>query len=106
MADSKLSLERLLTPPAVAKALAVHPQKVRSFIESGELEAFNLAAKRCGRPRYRITPAALNAFLERRKVVPRTVAARRRRDRDAPGFVRYYTDDVCHQGSSEARTAG
>jgi hypothetical protein len=106
MADSKLSPARFLTPPTVAKALAVHPQKVRGFIESGELEAFNLATKRCGRPRYRITLAALNAFLERRKVVPRTVTTHRRRDRDAPGFVRYYTDDVCHRGSSEARAAG
>ena len=90
MADTALSLEKPLTPPTVARALGIHPDKVRGFIESGELEAINLAVNRCGRPRYRITPAALEAFLERRKVVPRPLAIRRRREKDQPGFVRYY----------------
>jgi excisionase family DNA binding protein len=91
MTKRGLTLEPLLTPPVLAKALGVHPGKVRAWIESGELEAVNLATSRCGRPRYRVRQDAVDTFLERRKVIPRPVAPRRQRGKDPDGFIRYYS---------------
>lgn len=51
-----------LTPPEVARRWGVSSDKVRSWIENGELRAINLAARLRGRPRYRIDLADLLAF--------------------------------------------
>jgi excisionase family DNA binding protein len=56
-----------LTPPQVAKYLRVNPATVIAWIRSGELVASNLSRKRGGRPRYRISREALDAFLRARQ---------------------------------------
>ena len=43
-----------LTPPQVARRLGVNPDKVLSWIRSGELSAVNVTTKPGGRPKYRI----------------------------------------------------
>ncbi len=70
-----------LTPPQVAERFGIDPEKVRAFIDSGELRAINVAAKRCSRPRWRISPDALADFEASRSATPPpTVTRRRRRD--------------------------
>jgi excisionase family DNA binding protein len=56
-----------LSPPAVAELLGIDPSKVHSWIRSGELRAANAATRINGRPRWRIAPAELEAFLLRRQ---------------------------------------
>ena len=55
-----------LTPPQVARRLGVNPDKVLSWIRSGELPAVNVTTKPGGRPKYRIAPADLDTFRTRR----------------------------------------
>jgi excisionase family DNA binding protein len=54
--------ETLFTVDEVAKRLAVHPDTVRNWIKSGELDAFDLG----GRAGYRISQAQLDEFLRKR----------------------------------------
>jgi excisionase family DNA binding protein len=65
-----------LTPPEVARRWGVSSDKVRAWIENGELRAINLAARTSGRPRYRIDMADVLAFERTReaKGVPPTRA--------------------------------
>lgn len=51
-----------LTPPQVARARGVKPAKVLAWVMNGELEAVNHASRAGGRPRWRISAAALAAF--------------------------------------------
>jgi hypothetical protein len=51
--------------------------KVEAWIRAGELRAFNVAARQAGRPRYRISPEALEEFELRRQIMPPAVAALR-----------------------------
>ena len=69
------------TPPQLAADLQVAPEKVIGLIRSGEIEAVNIANKGSGRPRYRISPDARAAFLNRRRVVPPTPIVRSRRQK-------------------------
>ncbi len=77
----------LLTPPDLARRWGVSPDKIRAWIESGELRAINLAARLGGRPRWRIDPAAVAEFEERRRATstPRT-PRRRRKDTEVIDF--------------------
>jgi hypothetical protein len=59
-----------LTPPQLAKQWGVSTTKVKHFIRTGELRAFNLAASNCHRPRYVIDVADIEAFKRARQVVP------------------------------------
>jgi len=59
-------LGEVLTPPQVARRLAVGPEKVLRWIRTGELHATNITAKPGGRPKYRIAPADLETFQKRR----------------------------------------
>jgi hypothetical protein len=68
------------TPPAVARKYGVAAGKVIDWIESGQLAALNLATRPDGRPRYSISPEALDAFERARAVVP--VAGRNPHRRD------------------------
>ena len=43
-----------VTPPRLAKRLAVSPEKVLGWIRRGELRAVDVADKQGGRPRWRI----------------------------------------------------
>lgn len=55
-------VSKWLTPPQVARARGVKPAKVLAWIATGELEAVNHAGSVTGRPRWRISDAALAAF--------------------------------------------
>lgn len=55
-----------LNPRQVALMWRTSHDKVLHFIKTGELEAFNVASRTAGRPRYRITLAAVKAFEDRR----------------------------------------
>lgn len=64
----------------VAEVLQVGPELVRRFVDSGELDAIDVSAKRGGRKSLRIPEDALRQFLERRRVhvpPPRTRIGRR-----------------------------
>lgn len=57
-----------LTPPEIGKLLGCNSERIRGWIRSGELSAINLGnSKR--RPRWRITQAAFDDFLNRRSNV-------------------------------------
>ncbi len=53
---------RFLTPPQVARQLGTDAGRVLIWIRSGALKAFNLSEG--GRPRWKISPEDLGAFLE------------------------------------------
>lgn len=82
--------ERNLTPPQIAEQFGVAVEKVIAWIKSGELAAMNLANRGCRRPRYSITPDALDAFKQSRQVIPHSVAPTRRVRRKPAGNVREY----------------
>ena len=65
------------TPPEIAELLRVKADRVRKWIENGELIAANLGD--ASRPRYRIAAADLQAFLDRRSAVRKPIAQPRRR---------------------------
>ena len=70
-----------LTPPQVAKARAIRVAKVLTWIARGELEAVNFAERAGGRPRWRISAAAMAAFeaarSNRTHITPKAPRARR-----------------------------
>jgi hypothetical protein len=51
-----------LTPPQLAKRWGVNTTKVLGWVRSGELRAVNLAARRDGRPRWRVPIDAVLEF--------------------------------------------
>jgi hypothetical protein len=57
--------DRFLTPPAAGKILGCGSDKILELIRSKELKAANLASG-SQRPRWKINPVDLQAFLERR----------------------------------------
>ena len=73
------SVSTWLNPPAVARQLGVSPAKILTLIASGELRASNLATTTSGRPRWRISPEALQDFLLGRQAQPVVRPVRRRR---------------------------
>ena len=71
-----------MTVPEVAKLLRVRPDKVLSWIRSGRLRGYNVAEKENGRPKYRVNPDDLEAFMQQRAVTqpaPKGRPAGRRR---------------------------
>jgi len=81
--------DRALSPPALAKRLAVKPSKVLGWIEAGELKAVNIATSRAGRPRWKILPDALEEFLSARSNGPPPSPHPRRRQRQTGKRVYY-----------------
>lgn len=79
-----------LTVSDVAARLRVSQDKVRGWIDRGELRAVNTAAALCGRPRYVITPEGLAAFERQRSAAAPPKPARRRK----PTGIDYYADGV------------
>jgi excisionase family DNA binding protein len=71
-----------LTPPEVAHQLHVKPSKVITWIRSGRLRAVDLSDGP-KRPRFRIKPADLDAFLATKEALPAPPVVRRRRRADA-----------------------
>lgn len=68
-----------LTPPDVAKRYGVKPAKVLRWIETGELEAVNVAERPTGRPRWRVSLDALQTFERRRSSRPEPLMPRKRK---------------------------
>jgi excisionase family DNA binding protein len=79
-----------LTPREVARLLRVSPDRVRRWIERGELAAVNVSDVRGGRPRYVVLPEHLDGFVRGRSAAAPPKAPRRRR---RPGLIDYYPDD-------------
>ena len=82
---------RGLTVRDVAQRYRVSPDKVRAWIRRGELPAVNTAEAMCGKPRWVVTPEAMERFERGRQTAapPPKVTRRRRRER---GTVDYYPD--------------
>lgn len=59
-----------LTPADIAATLGVDIAKVHAWLKSGELVGCDLAERRGKRPRFKINPVELEAFLHRRQVQP------------------------------------
>lgn len=71
--------DRMLTPPEIGRLLAVDPAKILVWIRNGELVACDVATRRGGRPRFRVAPAELQAFLLRRQSAVAPAPRQRRR---------------------------
>ena len=82
-----MSTATYLSPPMIAKNYGVKPAKVLAWIASGELIAIDVAERRGGRPRWRVSPESLEAFQRRRSSRPAPAVTRRRRERDIPRYV-------------------
>jgi hypothetical protein len=80
---------RGLTVADVATRLRVSADKIRGFINRGELAAINTATALRGRPRWVITPEALADFKRLRASGPPSKPARRRKRSQ---LVDYYPD--------------
>lgn len=80
-----------LTAPEVARHLRVSPNKILTFIRSGELAAINIASRPSGRPRYRIDQADLEKFEAKRAVAAVGKPIRqRRRSRDNGAIIQFF----------------
>ena len=78
-----------VTPADIAKALGVNQTKVLGWIRRGELRAVNVAATPGRRPRWRIAPEGLEAFLAARSAQPPVKVTRRRRRAD-PQVIQFF----------------
>jgi hypothetical protein len=81
-----------LTVRELAQRYRVSPEKVRSWINSGQLAAVNTATNLCGKPRWVVPPENLAAFERRRQGGPAPVAAAPRRRR-LVGQIDYFPDE-------------
>ena len=70
-----------LTPRQAARALGVRDGDLYAWIAAGLLRASDLAAPG-SRPRYRVSPAAIEEFLAAREIVPAVRQVRRRARRE------------------------
>jgi hypothetical protein len=77
-------LQPMFTPPELARRWRVKDSKIVAWITAGELHAINVANKGARRPRYRISPDAVQAFELMRSVMPPPKVTRRRRNADRP----------------------
>jgi excisionase family DNA binding protein len=80
--------DRAITPPRLAEQLGVNVHRVLGWIARGELAAVNVGDG--VRPRYRILPQAVEAFLAARSAKPAPKARRRQKEKRASGFVNYF----------------
>jgi hypothetical protein len=80
-----------LTVADVAKRYRVSPEKVRGWITRGELLALNTADAKCTKPRYVVTPEALEAFERGRRATTTTPRVTRRSRRQA-GVIDFFPD--------------
>ena len=83
--------ERHMSPPQVGKLLGIAADKVVRLIRSGQLEGYDCAENPNGqRPRFRVTPEALEDFIARRAAVPTRPPSRRKRPATPKEFVRNF----------------
>ncbi len=78
-----------LTPPQLAKLWGVSPDKILTWIRSGELKATNIATDRSKRPRYLIDSKAIESFEVSRSVVPPLPTTRRKPKRNS-GVIEFF----------------
>ena len=87
----KNDIRTKLTPPQLAARWGVSPTKILAWIRSGELQAFDAATRRGGRPRYLIAEEAVEAFERRRRVINLTHSSRRgRKKRSNPEIIEFF----------------
>jgi len=80
------SITKMLTPRQVGERLGVKPERVIGWLRSGKLRGINVSDGAL-RPRFRIDPADLAIFEQRRAVVaPAKPSRRRRRSADVIEF--------------------
>jgi excisionase family DNA binding protein len=77
-----------LTVPSIAESLGIDAGKVLGWLRSGELTGVNVAHRRDGRPRWRVSAEALEQFLQRRQSSP-PAPPKSRRKRQA-GVIEFY----------------
>lgn len=84
--------KKFFAPAELAEEWSVTDDKVIDFIKSGELEAVNLALSKGGKPRYRISEAAVEKFLADRAIrtKPKDTPKPRRQTAGAAGVRTYY----------------
>ncbi len=89
-ASGHFGADHMLTVDDIAKRYGVKEHTVLGWIHSGELKAVNVGrALDRKRPRWRISPAALEAFEAARSATPAPPkASRRRRD---PEVIQFYS---------------
>lgn len=80
--------DRAMTPAQIAERYGVSSDKVRGWIQAGDLAAVNVAARASGRPRWVVTPEALAAFEAARSAQP-TPKVQRRRRRQASDVIEF-----------------
>jgi hypothetical protein len=79
------------TPREVARYYRVSPDRVRAWIQAGQLGALNVAPARCGKPRFVVLPRHLEEFeRSRQAATPAKPAPPRRRHRQAQ--IDFYPD--------------
>jgi excisionase family DNA binding protein len=78
----------VLTVPEVARRLRVGADKIRAWLASGHLRGIDVAARRGGRPRWRVHLADLEAFEAARAAAPIPKVARSRRRMN--GVIEYF----------------
>lgn len=83
-------MSETLTPPQLAQRYGVKVTKVLTWIATGQLRALNVATKVTGRPRWRITPEAIDAFETSRTAQAQPAKASRRRQRQPADYVTYF----------------
>lgn len=84
-----------LSPPQIARDRGVKPAKVLAWIASGELAAVNHAESALGRPRWRVSREALEAFDRVRsnragQLPAGSTASRRRGRRSNPEVIEFF----------------
>jgi excisionase family DNA binding protein len=77
-----------LTPPQLARRLGVKPDKILTWIRTGELRAVNLATRRDGRPRWLIDEADIAVFEASRQAQPGRARQRRARPSSVKNYFR------------------
>jgi Helix-turn-helix domain len=77
------------TPNEVARLLRVSPDRIRAWIQSGQLQALNVAAHQVGKPRYIVLPHHLAAFEQARAAAQPKPPPRRKKQ---TGGVDFFPD--------------
>lgn len=70
---------RCYIPPELARIERVKPEKIIAEIRAGRLDAHNVASVGSKRPRYRITPEAVEAWRRLRAAVPAPTTTTKKR---------------------------
>jgi hypothetical protein len=81
-ANGSTETPQKMTPPKLAKLWGVSPDKILTWIRSGELRAVNVATDSNSRPRYLIDQRAIEQFEATRLVEPVHRTTRRKSNRD------------------------